>query len=207
MPFNIYFHVAVMGEWKKSFDLVNSYITRSGILSDCNQIVYCVCGDFAQAQEYIKSDNLCWLSPTVDNFEFPTINFLREDLIQNDLSALYVHTKGAATGINAAIEDWIGVMCHFNINHYKMSLEYLNHRDAVGVDYHTLPFRHFSGNFWWSKSSHVRKLPALYNQDRHAAERWICSEPGDYTSMHDTGINVYERHLHLYPWSEYIKNS
>jgi hypothetical protein len=29
--FNIYFHVAVMGDWKVSYDIINDYLNKSGI--------------------------------------------------------------------------------------------------------------------------------------------------------------------------------
>lgn len=192
-----------MNEWKSSYDLIHSNLQESGILADCEEVLYCVNGDYKEAQDHIKEENIFLLNNDVSKYEFPTLNLIKEACAKTDQKILYIHTKGASTGLNQNIIDWINVMCYFNIDRYKSNLELLDILDAVGVDYHENPFKHFSGNFWWSKSSHVNKLPLLIDQDRHAAERWICSKPGIFKSTHDTGIPVFERHIHRYPSSKY----
>jgi len=192
-----------MNEWKSSYDLIHSNLQESGILADCEEILYCVNGDYKEAQDYIKNKNIFLVNNSVSKYEFPTLNLIKDVCSREDVKILYIHTKGASTGLNQNIIDWINVMCYFNVHQYKSNLELLDEFDAIGVDYHTNPFKHFSGNFWWSKSSHINKLPHLVNEDRHAAERWICSMPGIFKSTHETKIPVFERHLHGYPLSKY----
>lgn len=192
-----------MVDWKQSFDIINSYLIESKILNYSNEILYCINGDYMEAANYIGSKNLCLVSNDIKNFEFSTINFMKKDLSVNNRKALYVHTKGASTGINKPVRDWIETMCYFNISCFEQRLLDLEVYDATGVDYHESPFRHFSGNFWWSKSSHIKKLPLLTNEDRHAAERWVCSRSGLFKSAHNTNIPVYERHLHEYSHTKY----
>lgn len=196
----VYFHIAVMGDWVKSYELIQSYLDGANF----DNVLYCVCGDMDTALQYIKNKNIIWLSPTIDNFEFPTLNYILSDCNPED-KILYIHTKGASTGINEPIKDWIKTMCWFNITQNKTCLGLLDAYDALGVDYHRVPFKHFSGNFWWSTGSHVNKLSPLLNEDRHAAERWVASISGNYASLHNTGIDVHQRHLHLYPESNYSK--
>lgn len=191
-----------MGNWKQSFDLIQSYLTQSGILLDCEQIVYCVNGDYDEAANHIGGDNLLWISRDISKYEFPTINYLLGEADDHDI--LYIHTKGASTPVSGPISDWIKVMCHFNINEYRLCLDKLATFDAVGVDFRETPFPHFSGNFWWAKSKHISDLNSLVDEDRHAAERWVCSKTGKYHSLHNTNINVYERHLHCYPPEKYL---
>lgn len=194
----VYFHIAVMGDWMRSYKLIQPYLAQS----ELNDILYCVCGDVHEASKHIDSQNILWLSDSINNFEFPTLNFMLNDA-QEDDRILYIHTKGASTGINEPIRDWIDTMCWFNITENQKCITLLNEYDALGVDFHEEPFKHFSGNFWWSKGSHIKKLQPLVNVDRHAAERWIASVNGRYVSLHNTGINVYQRHLHLYPKTNY----
>lgn len=215
--FNIYFHVALVENWKQSFDIVNNHLIDSGILKDCENIVYSINGDVKLFDNYRTkiSSNVIFLAHNNyhEEFEFPTLNILKNDLQDNNLKALYIMTKGASTQLNKPIKDWIDVMTWFNVYKYKDCLGLLNEYDSVGVDYHNLPYKHFSGNFFWTKSSHVEKLPFLYWEDwrnnaplgeeRHAAEAWVCKPEGKYYSLHDTGIPVYERHLHEYPHSRY----
>lgn len=193
-----------MGEWKLSYEIIENYLKASEILTHCNQILYCVSGDITEAKKHIKHSNIIYVSDDITKYEHPTINFLKADSDHKNSKVLYLHTKGASSGINEPIFDWINVMSHFNIFEFKKCLELLDHYDAVGVDYHEVPFKHFSGNFWWSKSSHIEKLNFLNpNDERHAAEKWICSYPGNFKSLHNTNINVYERHIHKYPKTLY----
>jgi hypothetical protein len=144
------------------------------------------------------------VSKTIDHYEFPTLNLLLEDATEN---ILYIHTKGASTGVSEAIKDWIKIMCYFNITKFRTCLYHLETYDVVGIDYHYAPFRHYSGNFWWTKASYLkRNHKPLYNEDRHAAERWVCCDEGNYKSLYQTEIDVYKRHLYLYPEEKYIND-
>ena len=50
-------------------------------------------------------------------------------------------------------------MNFFTLNKYKISLLLLETVDAVGCCLSKYPKLHFSGNFWWSKKSHLDSLP------------------------------------------------
>lgn len=216
--FNIYFHIALAQNWKQSFDRVNGHLIESGILNDCENVIYSVNGDISVFEEYARKTivpNVSFLGCNTfhEEFEFPTINILKRDLEKEDVKALYIMTKSATTPFTQQQKDHIDVMSWFNIHKYKDCLELLDEYDAVGVDYHDLPYKHFSGNFFWTKSSHAKKLPYLYwepwrnyaqlGEERHAAEAWVCKPEGKYYSLHNTGIPVYERHLHEYPQTKY----
>jgi hypothetical protein len=214
--FNIYFHIALTPNWEASFNKVNDHLLHSGILKYCQNIIYSVNGDIGLFKN--PPSNVVFLASNdyTKEFEFPTINILKNDCSHDDnLKCLYIHTKGASSEtITKPIEDWIDVMSHFTIHNYENCLNLLNKYDSVGVDYHTEPFKHFSGNFFWTKASHVNTLPYLrwenwrkyasLGDERHAAEAWVCKPEGKYYSLHETGIPVYERHLHEYPFTKYM---
>lgn len=218
MAFNIYFHIATAKNWKQSFDRVYGHIKDSGILDDCSEIVFSVNGDDIAFKDYVGDaikGRVIYLADSTytREFEFPTINILKQDSETSDIKSLYVMSKSATTPFTQQQMDHIDVMSWFNIHKYKECLEHLDEYDAVGVDYHDFPYKHFSGNFFWTKSSHARKLPFLYwsperetaplGEERHAAEAWVCKIDGKYKSLHDTGIPVFERHIHEYPSSKY----
>jgi hypothetical protein len=207
-----------MKNWSLSFDIVNNALIDSGILKYCDKIIYSVNGDYSEFTKLKQSqiqDNVLFLASNSfeEQFEFPTLNILKKDSSNENIKALYLMNKGASTDFNQPIKDWIETMLHFNVYQYENCLNLLDEYDAVGVDYHENPYKHFSGNFFWTKSSHVKKLPYLYWEDwrnyaplgeeRHAAEAWVCKPQGKYFSLHNTGIPVCERHLHEYPSSNY----
>ena len=56
-------------------------------------------------------------------------------------------------------------------------------QDAVGCSLSLFPKKHFSGNFWWSKSEHKNKLLNV-NDGYLSPKMYICSlEEGNYVSL------------------------
>ena len=149
----------------------------------------------------------------MEDYEFSTLNQLKSFASTNTGNLLYLHTKGASTSDNICIDEWRNYMLYFNIRQYKKALELLDGCDAVGVDLVNTPTLHFSGNMWWSTCKHVNSLPnfeemPLVLSQRHKAEFWICSKPnGVYNTLHNSNINVYQRHLTRYPANLYEINN
>jgi hypothetical protein len=128
------------------------------------------------------------------------------------MNVLYIHTKNVGKEINPCIEDQIEYMLYFLVNKWDECLESLVDQDACGVDLRTEPILHYSGNFWWATSNHIRSLPSPVefnnlskypnplNSIRHNQEFWICHYTNKkYHSLWDCGIGVYERHMKRYP--------
>ena len=68
-----------------------------------------------------------------------------------------------------------------------MSIKLLEKYDAVGCSLTKLPTLHFSGNFWWSKSEHLNKLPMTIGNGYLDPEMYICSHPNSkYISLSQT---------------------
>lgn len=201
--FCIFYHIAVMDGWEDSYDIINSYLINSRIIDSCDKIFYCVNGDYEKVAERIDifsvKQALVHLRDDFSHFEFPTINFLHDYLNSYDTKALYIHSKCAS---HANILEvgycayWLDTMCYYNISKFVENAELLDIYDAVGSGYCIEPWCHFSGNFWWSKSSHIRKLNNLifgyenfkHNEafgQRHDAERWVCSKSGLFHNLGD----------------------
>jgi hypothetical protein len=126
----------------------------------------------------------------------------------------YIHTKGLVNGFdNPCISDWIDYMLYFVVEQMSSCIKHITDGyDAVGVDWVEIPNKHFSGNFWWSSSDYVKSLPDIDPPNfwvngcpshRHLAEFWIGANNPKVKCLHQSGINVYERHLHRYPESNY----
>ena len=74
--------------------------------------------------------------------------------------------------------------------------------DIVGVNFckHN---PHYSGNFWWSKSSHIKTLNKNIIKSYIDAEFWITSKTSNYKalSLFQSNVNHYEQ---SYPAENYI---
>lgn len=135
-----------------------------------------------------------------------TFKIMREDCENVDQNILYLHSKGVMSIVNNLMVPgraskfknryyWRQFM-NKAISSWEECNEKLIDNDVVGIDFQDNPSNHFRGNFFWTKSSHVLKLPPAdtiewYNQlkarvnndwlnivcDRFASEMWVCSLP------------------------------
>ena len=99
------------------------------------------------------------------DWEIPTLKSLKDycDNVSEETYVLYIHHKGVTHIGNEAVNDWRDLMMYFNVTKWRECVEQLdNGHDTAGVlwrgNYHHL---HYSGNFWWARSSYIKKLPKV----------------------------------------------
>jgi hypothetical protein len=206
----VFVHIAKLGKYQLICDEIFTYIKNSGILNNAKLYLSIVgIGEIIIPIEH----EVIYQNDNVRLGEFPILMKIRELSLETDeeCNILYIHTKGASVPENECINDWRKYMLYFNVTKYKDCVSLLKNHDTCGVDLRKGPVLHYSGNFWWSKFSHIRKLPLISEMEvvlseRHKGEFWICSVDGDFYSVHDCGINQYERHLYRYEEKKYYKN-
>lgn len=211
----IYLHVATIGNYQEIFDEIFSSIEESHLIENIDSLNVCIVGS-----GHLSCPNHSKISVTqygdVSEGEFYTLDKIKKisDATEKKLKILYLHTKGVTTPNNQCIVDWRKYMTYFNVTQYKNCLQLLEENDACGVDLVNDPAIHFSGNFWWSTSSYIKKLPSIQDLKtkikpvltvRHNCEFWIGMGNGKLKSLWNSNINVYERHMHRYPDSNYLK--
>ena len=114
------------------------------------------------------------------------LNKMWEDAQKEDFYVLYLHSKGVKkfTEIpnqKSNIEDWVNLMLYFNLYYFRHIEMKLKEFDAVGVNLEITPKSkkssefniRFSGNFWWSKSEHIRQIQKKIPGDYGGPENWI----------------------------------
>lgn len=140
---------------------------------------------------------------------------------------LYLHTKGITSTLRHFQNSYEEINLYRTYQYWRHYLNYgvlekweecvraltFGH-DVAGINYQTWPHPHYSGNFWWAKSSHIASLPDPGTYDwweevkanaldpwlkqadnRYADEQWPCSKKdGRYYNV-EKGIpnpaNVY----------------
>jgi beta-1,4-mannosyl-glycoprotein beta-1,4-N-acetylglucosaminyltransferase len=147
-------------------------------------------------------------------FEYPSLNKIKQISTDNPNSyILYLHTKGIShtDEILNNVNDWINMMLYFLVEKYEECINQLNKNyDTVGCNYHLATHYchvHYSGNFWWSKSSYIDKLHLLdeTNVDKAYAEFWLFKSNPKYYTIHSSG-NVHH-YFESYPMERYSQNS
>lgn len=223
---NIYINVAVVGNVNYVLaDLINSII-KSGLYSTCNQIFLIINGDIKNISLNLTLPKIKLIFDSLDisKCEFPTLQKIWNDCQNEDITVLYLHTKGVTKPGNPMIKDWTDYLIHFNILKWQDRFFELKEYDCTGVNlggntedindrpetwgYGKAPL-HYSGNFWWSTSSHIKNLPEPYKwvpdnnyvKWRVMAEMWLCQiKESNYNCAWKSNVNHYTE---MYPKNLY----
>ena len=144
-------------------------------------------------------------------YENPTINKIKHFVDQMDEPCyiLYLHTKGNSYfKENLAVTDWTNMMLYFLVEKYKTCFDKFDLYDAIGCNYHTKPTPHFSGNFWWAKSSHINTLDLIDEETalKYTPELWLLKNNDENNKsticcIHWSGPDT--RYFYDYPREKY----
>jgi hypothetical protein len=207
-----FYFVALMGEWEP---IVNDQISKlfsSELYGKTNKLYVRIFYNNSKDLDILISKLSKYDKVSIDytnknEYEFGILNKMQELSKNDDFYCYYLHSKGVSKtnnrGLIEPIKSWRIYMEYFLIEKYNLCLNELNSGwDAVGVKIRLTPNkfwwensnlgyrpRHFSGNFWWSKSDFIKKLPdikVLSLCDRHEAEFWIGYSNGKLKCIHDT---------------------
>ena len=154
-------------------------------------------------------------SDNTELFEYPSLNKVKTMSTNNpDSYILYLHTKGIShTNVNKItyIADWTNLMLHFLVEKHSECINKLNEGyDTIGCNYiernQYTDKKHFSGNFWWSKSTYINKLHVLNENTgiRTYAEFWLFTENPSYYNIYSSNVDHY---IYPYPMEIYSQNS
>jgi len=197
-PIYIYFHICCINNWRIVVDNLFKAISESGLYEKVTEIRCGVLGqninqDLSHPLFKNEKVKIMYHSTDVLAFERPTLTRLYEHSITDDFSVLYIHSKGVRhNGQNPCIEDWVNYLTYFNITRFHNCLSNLNHCDVVSVNLQHEPYTHFSGNFWWSRSSYIKKLNPTIEASYNGPEFWITQAGGGlFHSMFNSHVNHY----------------
>lgn len=201
MKTKIYLHIAVMGHFNQIVTKLLNKINLSGLYNKANEINLNVCGDGSLLDiKKMPKYNITNETQDIKKCEFPTLDKIWKDAQTEKFKVLYLHTKGVSREEkNKCMEDWIEYLSYFNIEKWEDRISDLERFDASGVDLKKNPKWmgritkenedisnqeefHYSGNFWWSNSNHIKNLPSptsliksSYYKSRHLCEMWVCA--------------------------------
>lgn len=191
---NIYgfYHIACLNHWKDVFD--DQIIKTNKINFD--KVYISVIYNNNEDLEYINNNitykfEIVKTSSNVYDYEFGILKYMWDKAQNEDFLCFYFHTKGVSicdetktfyfgcedlNHLLKSVNAWREYMEYFLFEKQQDNIKYLENYDAVGVSLSSAPTLHFSGNFWWSKSSYIKKLTNVSNlplHNRYAAEYWI----------------------------------
>ena len=134
----------------------------------------------------------------------------------SNTNILYIHTKGVHSGFNRRqkytikANDWRHLMEYFLVENWVQCVKQLEDGyDACGINWRFTEFfedvlGHFSGNFWWARSSYLKLLPEI-KRSKHRGEQefWIGRCSPKVCCLYESGLNHYRSY---YPREFYVNN-
>lgn len=178
-----------MNNWRDIVKRLFDRIRSSGLYDKIDELRYTLLGDYSCLSDEIFQDpkfhNIVY-SPQLDLYESVTLNKLWYAAKEEEFNVLYLHSKGVSyNGQDQRILNWVEFLTYFNIDHHTDCLEQLKENDVVGVNIYNHIMLHYSGNFWWTKSSYLNKSTQYcIHYTYNAPEYWITlSRDGSYINL------------------------
>ena len=220
----VFMHVCNLNDGIDIFEKQLKKIEESSIYDEIKKIYIFFLGEY---NDEIKENNkieIIHLEKDVTFYEFLSINKLKEivDNDDNNYKILYLHNKGVnKSGNSKVVQSWREMMEYFLIEKGLYCYKNLNYFDTIGCNIinkcdneiskiNNNHAYHYSGNFWWSKSSYIKNLKKLeisYDSNdrknsRFQCENWILSN----LDNKNIGI-IYQDNTNIHPYHRYIFNN
>jgi hypothetical protein len=201
VPLYVYIHVCCIGEYKQILRRLVAAVKGSCMYGAIKAIRLCVLGSYDPSTVVDAKVVVHATDPDVSRYEQHTINTLRADAERETFYALYLHTKGVTKPGHEGVRDWVEYMLYFAL--HPVCLALLGSHDTVGVNLQEelAPVLHYSGNFWWARSSYLRTLAPCPYAHYNSPEFWLTeNKTGSYACLWASGLDHYRDR---FPASEY----
>jgi len=185
-PLYIYWHICIYKESKErgKYIINRQYkkMKESGLIERSENVYICYVSDIEFPCENIINDpKVKIIVREKSGYEGVTTTNLKKfcDQTTEENLILYIHNRGLSHSENSPSEDWTLMMEFFLIENWRKSIKQLEEKYTCGCEMFSHTDRinsndfifHYSGNFWWSRSSYIKllKYPSFEN-------RWVESE-------------------------------
>lgn len=192
--YGVYF-ICCIGKYKTIVAEQLASVRKNGLFQRTHTIFCFICQYNPEVMTVLKPymSKLKIISTTENLYEKYALSNFRQYITKSlPYYLYYFHTKAVSRDAEEFHERRRNLN-YFILEQYDVCLFWLNqYYDAVGTALSMFPSLHFSGNFWWTRSSHLDRLPREINDSYLAPEMYICSHPkGKYISVCQ-GTNDYK---------------
>jgi hypothetical protein len=143
----------------------------------------------------LKNDKFIIIVSPDNLYEKFAINNYKKYIPDKNYYLYYFHTKGVSNNSNIFISRR-KLLNFYMLEKFNINIKLLNNGyDATGCSLNMYPQKHFSGNFWWSKSTHLCCLTEPINDNYLSPEMYILSKDCNYISLsNDTNDILFENY-------------
>lgn len=201
-----FIHVAKINHWHIILNEQIEKLRKSGLF-DITRTIYVTTLGSGDEKEILSDPKFDVVRlDSLTHYEFPSLMRMYEFCKSESSKIWYIHGKGVsyASMDRYKMEDWRRLMEYFCIERHSDCISALDSYDVCGVNWRTRRAPHFSGNFWWARSSYIKTLPdprSINHNDRWQAEWWIGrNDKVRVKNFFESGVNHYLSH---FPRDEY----
>jgi len=214
-----YIHVCQRGKWYRTFDLIMNRIKSTTLYENVAELRISVVSDsglFVDDERFHDPKMVIVYKGVSEEYERPTLLHIQKSSQHDPENTFYfyLHTKGIKhydTEREQNVLDWINLMLYWNIEEWKRAIDVLSQDRywTYGCNHTGI---HYSGNFWWSKPSHVKRLSDHIPEYYTAPEDWVTMLYWgrrevpihyEYYSVFNSGLEGTGHYDHPYPESNY----
>jgi predicted O-methyltransferase YrrM len=203
-------HVCCCGAYREvTWEIIHALL-ESGLYDRSVSIELGVLGEVADQRaveeliEPFKRFQIAYRSRDVTEYEFPTLDMLQRACETWPGAVYYLHTKGVSHSPHYQYARyWRRLMLDEVVGNHERCLAELATADAVGTNWRQ---NHYSGNFWWARASHVRRLPGIVAlrrvprritadpiwNERLQCEFWLAMCRGRFVCVGYSGLDLYQ---------------
>ena len=214
-----YIHICQKNGWKLIYDLIIEKIKSSGLYTNITELRLSVLSDdgiFIHDERFYEPKISIIYKGRSEEYERPTLLYIKSHCIDDPENTFYfyVHTKGIrhlGTEQEPFVMDWIHLLLYWNIEKWEKAL-YILSQDCYWTYGCNHTGIHYSGNFWWSKPSHIRRLSDYIPEYYTAPEDWVTmlyygqiKVPihREYYSVFNSGLEGLGHYTNPYPETNY----
>jgi predicted O-methyltransferase YrrM len=205
-----FWHIGLIGCWEKIINLQIAKIIKSGLYKASTKIYVVIVGTenmslsifdgYSKFEIIFKQDH----KALVNDREYVTLSVIKGKANKENFYCWYIHSKGSTSSLGNTQSGpwhWREYMEYYIICCWNFCLRYLDKYDLVGVEWSDGYIPHYSGNFWWSKSSYLKErleiseFRNLYDRPgtRHEEVWATCNtkNTGKHISLFNYGNDLY----------------
>lgn len=203
-------HICQVGDWKRSLSILMKSILSSGLYDVSESIDFCILSHrLEDVQCSLPKVNIYYKGhPAL--YERPSLLHLHEKSSRDieEVYYWYLHTKGLrwfGTDRERNVLDWIDLLLYWNVHKWKEAVLQLGDGfDVYGCNQTFIPVNHYSGNFWWAKSSYIKTLPNTIGSEYNDPEFWIMKSQPKWYCVFRSGLEGMGHYFNRYPSTLYV---
>jgi len=195
MKIKVFYHILMINHWESIVLEQLNEMKVSGLYDEADIYIGALGSDIDRLRKILKKYPKCDIvrySDDKNRYEFWTEQISWHFSQKENFYGLYIHTKGVSWPNHSGGDYWRHYMNHYNVTLWRENVKKLRKGydtcgvKLLGVDDPPAHTVHYSGNFFWFKSSYLKGLPAPEKcncKDRFQAEFWIGMNDPDAATL------------------------